>query len=466
MTKPLLKPSCLALLCALSLLATPAVAQTNPARDGADAAAARLMATFERDAAEAANQGLQRAHQASGRAAAALLGTAQAEALNPDELDAAIAERVPGFAGFVHRDDGSLLLRLTAASGLVGPGAQSLRSSSSPAAGFARSLAAELGAEVAVAPALFNSIELLDVKRRSFALAAVDGVIGSWIDREANRVEVTYNEKLDTDAISKLTALIAAAGVPLQAVILRPGELMQPRVQVGASVRAQRPPLAAGSQIQFAVSGGAASCSVGVPALRGGVIGFVTASHCSSRTYSNGSSSMFAPTFNSNFVGTESVDPAGSNCNPQAALGCRVSDALFVSAPGSGTVAFGRVLLTNSSLTVTGSIPVRGTINQVSVGTLVYKTGRTTGLRSGRIARTCVDALVGDGQGGPNYVALCSTEINSSSFSAGGDSGSSIWAYDGTGALISGILSYGSSNRTGFSPWGGVTRDLGALTVR
>lgn len=420
------------------------------------------MNSLLREAESSAQQALERAQQATARVAASLLGSA-AEELNPDELDAAIAERVPGFAGFVHREDGSVSMRLTAASGMTASTAQSLREGASPAALLARSL----GVPVVGAPALFDARELLAYKRSSFALASVNGVIGAWIDREANRVEVTYNETLSADAIAKLSAELAAAGVPAHALILRPGELMQPRLNIGASVRAQTPPLAAGSQFAFSAPGGTFVCSVGVPAIRNGVIGFVTASHCSGRTYLNQGTQTFAPSQSGAYLGNESVDPTGTNCNPQAALGCRPSDSLFVTASqGNGTVAFGLVLVTNSSLTVTGTLPVRGTLNYPSVGTTLYKTGRTTGTRGGRVGRTCVDALVGDGQGGPNYVAQCSTEINSSSFSAGGDSGSSIWRYDGTGAVISGILSYGSATRTGFSPWGGVLRDLGALTVR
>jgi hypothetical protein len=73
--------------------------------------------------------------------------------------------------------------------------------------------------------------------------------------------------------------------------------------------------------------------------------------------------------------------------------------------------------------------------------------------------------LVGDGAGNA-YGALCSVEVDSTTFIAGGDSGSSVWTYNGTGAIITGIVSYGSSRTGGFSPWGGVTKELGALTIR
>lgn len=160
------------------------------------------------------------------------------------------------------------------------------------------------------------------------------------------------------------------------------------------------------------------------------------------------------------------MDPAGFSCSLPDTLGCRESDALFSSGGPADAVDFGRVLITNTgSLTVTGTVPVRGSQAYPTVGQTVYKTGRTTGTRSDRIARICVNALVGNGAGA-TYGALCSAELNSTTFIQGGDSGSSVWVYDGVGAVITGIVSYGSSTTGGFSPWGGVTRELGALTIR
>jgi hypothetical protein len=166
------------------------------------------------------------------------------------------------------------------------------------------------------------------------------------------------------------------------------------------------------------------------------------------------------------FIGRETVDPAGFACSLPDTLGRREGDALFVSGGPANAVDFGRVSITNSGgLTVRGTVPVTGTQSYPTVGQTVYKTGRTTGTRSGRVARVCVNALVGDGAGA-TYGALCSVELNSSTFIQGGDSGSSVWLYDGTGAVITGIVSYGSSTTAGFSPWGGVTKELGALTIR
>lgn len=396
---------------------------------------------------------LQAAHERALGSARALLGRG-ADELNPDELEAALADRVPGFAGWVHRDDGRSVARMARSGTRMGP-----RSAAELQAALGLAEAPQLRA------ALWDSRQLLNFKRRAFALASPAGVIATHIDREANRVEVVYEESLSAEAVDRLAAQLEAAGVPKAALVLRPGEMPLRRASVGSSVRAQPLPLAAGAQFNFATSSGNFVCSVGVPAIRNGVRGFVTASHCSQRTYSVGASTrMTAP--NGSYVGNETVDPPGFSCPLRDTLGCREADALFASGAAASAYDFGRVLLTNTgSLTVTGTIPVRGTQAYPTVGQTVYKTGRTTGTRSGRVARVCVDALVGDGAGA-SYGALCSVEINSSSFSAGGDSGSSIWLYDGTGAVITGILSYGSSSSTGFSPWGGVTKELGALTVR
>ncbi len=420
----------------------------------ASAQAEEKNANLARSAEEAdASDKLMQAQQRVLGAVRGLLGQ-RADLLNPDEMEAQIADRVPGFAGWIYRDDGSLVARMALPAG-------------TPPELAARALSSQMAMDIApeVRAALYDSRQLLSFKQGAFKMATADGIIATHIDREANRVEVSYNETLRADQVEALARQLTAAGIPGAAIVLRPAELPLQRATVGVSVRAQPTPLAAGAQFNFTTTSGTFVCSVGVPATRAGVRGFVTASHCSQRVYSvTANTSMRAP--NGTYVGNERVDPAGFSCSLPDTLGCRRADALFVSGAAASAVDFARVLVTNTnSLIVAGTIPVRGTLNTPAVGQTVYKTGRTTGTRSGRVARVCVDALVGDGAGN-TYGALCSVEINSSTFSAGGDSGSSIWVYDGTGAVITGILSYGSSSTTGFSPWGGVVSELGALTVQ
>ncbi len=398
----------------------------------------------------ASTDGVAKAHARAGTAARALLGQA-ADTLNPDELEARIADRVPGFAGWVHREDGTSVARM-------------VRGTTERSAGMAQ-LRQSMESGFEVKPALFNSRQLLTFKDAVFAQAKLKGVIAVSIDREANRVEVTYNQELDAGAIDDLAQKLVASGVPMSAMVMKPGELPTRSATPGVSVRSQPLPLAAGAQFNFSTTQGGFVCSVGVPATRAGVSGMVTASHCSQQVYSVGANtSMTAP--NGTFVAREIVDPAGFGCSLPDTLGCREADALFASGGPANVFDFGRVLITNNrSLIVNGTIPVRGSQAYPTVGQRVYKTGRTTGTRSGIVARVCVNTLVGDGAGA-TYGALCSVELNSTTFIAGGDSGSSVWVYDGTGAVITGIVSYGSSVVAGFSPWGGVTKELGALTIR
>jgi hypothetical protein len=417
----------------------------------------------------APDRGLQ-AHEKLGRSARSLIGS-RAEDLNPDELEAAIADRVPGFAGIVYRKDGKggidenrPIARMAARSGLFDGNVLKAdwRRIDSPAANGVKRLAADVSSQAAQ----WDSRELLTYKKAAFALASTNGLMSAWIDREANRVELVYNRKLDAAGVQALSGRLEAAGVQMAAVVLRPGEPMSAQAQIGVSVQNQQQPLSGGSQFQFNTTRGGFNCSVGVPATLNGTLGFVTASHCSERVYDQSvSTDTFAPTLSSTFLGTESFDPQNFSCSLPDSLGCRESDAMFVeAAAGADSVELGRILLTNvGSLTVTGTINVIGHSKYPAVGKQVSKTGRTTGTRSATIARVCQDTLVNAGYG--TYGALCSIEVDNPSFSAGGDSGSAIWIDTGNGARVAGVLSYGNGFSTGFSPWGGVLKEIGKLKL-
>jgi hypothetical protein len=402
--------------------------------------------------------------------ARSVLGPA-ADTMNPDEAEAAIADRVPGFAGWVHSEDGKTIARMTSSSGLFDTpekrgvdksGEQAKwKSLNTPSATLAKSL----GDAGDVRKATWDSRQLLDFKDKVFSMASAKGVIAVSIDRENNRIDVAYNQDLDAPAMAALTARLAASGVPQAAMSMRAAELPKRNATVGTSLRSQPLPLAGGAQFNFPTSGGTFVCTLGVPARINGVLGFMTASHCSESTYSvSARTRMTSP--GGAFVGAESIDPAPRSCSLPDTLGCRESDALFASGGPANAIDFGKIMYTNfGSLTVVGVLNVQGTLNYPSVGQTIYKTGRTTGLTRGTVARVCVNTLVSEPDGN-TYGALCSVEVNSSTFIAGGDSGSSVWTYNGTGPVITGIVSYGSSTTGGFSPWGGVVKEFGTVTVR
>lgn len=391
-----------------------------------------------------------------------------ADTMNPDEAEAAIADRVPGFAGWVHSEDGKTVVRMTRSSGLFSGAEKQAdqakwKSMNTPAATFAKSL----GENADVRKAQWDSRQLLDFKTKIFSMASTNGVIAVSIDRDANRLDVAYNEDLDAPSLQALTTRLAASGIPPAVMSMRAAELPKRSATVGTSLRSQPLPLAGGAQFNFPTSAGTFVCTLGVPARINGVQGFMTASHCSESVYSvSAGTRMTSP--GGTFIGAESIDPAPRSCSLPDTLGCREADALFVSGGPGNAVDFGRIMYTSvnaGSLNVVGVLNVQGTLNYPSVGQTIYKTGRTTGTTRASVARVCVDTLVSEPDGN-TYGALCSVEVATGSFIAGGDSGSSVWTYNGTGPVITGIVSYGSSNTGGFSPWGGVVKEFGTVTVR
>jgi hypothetical protein len=107
----------------------------------------------------------------------------------------------------------------------------------------------------------------------------------------------------------------------------------------------------------------------------------------------------------------------------------------------------------------TGTAPLAA-----SLGMIVGKSGRTTGLTQGRVTQIGVSVNVSYPGGGValfrNQIAIES--VSSSPFSAGGDSGSLIWQW-ANGVLPVGLLFAGGGNVTFANPIGPV---LAALNIR
>lgn len=107
----------------------------------------------------------------------------------------------------------------------------------------------------------------------------------------------------------------------------------------------------------------------------------------------------------------------------------------------------------------TGTAPLAA-----SIGMVVGKSGRTTGLTQGRVTQIGVSVNVNYGGGRValfrNQIAVQS--VNANPFSAGGDSGSLIWQW-ATGVRPVGLLFAGGGNTTFANPIGNV---LAALNIR
>jgi hypothetical protein len=218
-----------------------------------------------------------------------------------------------------------------------------------------------------------------------------------------------------------------------------------------ATLRERHRPVIGGVQIRFSQY----VCSVGYPAELGGVLGFVTASHCSDSQGTVDGTSYYQPLNQvaDEFIGTEIADPAyvrNRNGCPRGRK-CRYSDANFSQRASNVAFALGRIARTtganNGSLEIAGEFTIDRE-DTATVGSTANKVGRTTGWTRGTVTRTCTDT----GVSGTNIVLLCQDFVESSAqIVAGGDSGSptfvdrgnnnatllgSLWGGNGAGTLF------------------------------
>jgi hypothetical protein len=263
-----------------------------------------------------------------------------------------------------------------------------------------------------------------------------------------------------------IRARLAVLGVPSASVDIVEAE---PIVQV-ATLRDTSLPVVAGVQIRFSNY----VCSLGFNAIRNGVAGFVTASHCSDSQGSVDGTSYYQPLNQvpAEFIGTEMVDPpykrgVGAGC-PKGRL-CRRSDSNFSAyngTPFSFTIARTtgpnivslQIDNTNPSFVIGGKGPAvrNDTVNKV---------GRTTGWTTGQVSRTCANT----GVSGSNLVLLCQDFVDGNGqIVAGGDSGSPVFRIEADGsATLLGNLWGGNTSGTQFvySPIANIEDELGALAT-
>jgi hypothetical protein len=231
-----------------------------------------------------------------------------------------------------------------------------------------------------------------------------------------------------------------------------------------ATLRDRHRPVIAGVQIRFSQF----VCSVGYPALRDGVLGFVTASHCSDRQGTVDGTSYYQPLNQvaNEFIGTEIADPAyvrNLNGCPRGRK-CRFSDANFSQGGPGVEFSLGTIARTtganNRSLEIDGEFTIAGETT-ATVGSTASKVGRTTGWTRGTVTRTCTDT----GVSGTNVVLLCQDFVESTvQIVAGGDSGSPTFQErGGNSVMLLGNLWGGNASGTLFvySRVGYVRQELG-----
>jgi hypothetical protein len=366
--------------------------------------------------------------------------------------------QVPGFGGFFVNHDGTPTVYLTRGS------------SRAPAERILAGYLAGRGLSTAAVRVVEGRYGWQQLQRWQAAATVTALVIPGAVfvdnDETSNRVRIGVE---NLGVMGQVRAAVARVGIPNEAVLV---DRVEPIVQVATLQNVVDRPVRAGVQINFP----GFLCSVGFNATSGTQRSFITASHCTTTQGGVEGTPYWQPlqSVAPTQIATEVDDPVyvrgdGSVC-PHGKL-CRYSDASRAAYIDGANQALGLIAQTsganNDSLRITGSFSITSddcsTLGGcLAVGTTVNKVGRTTGWTSGAVTNTCVNT----GVTGSRIVQLCQTFVSAGV--GAGDSGSDVFQItSGSNVKLAGVLWGGNSGGTQFvfSPFGNVTRELGALTT-
>lgn len=285
-----------------------------------------------------------------------------------------------------------------------------------------------------------------------------EGAVSLDLDEASNRLRLV----VERGAEDGMEEALRSVRVPREAVILEVGDPFVPLVSLTDRIR----PVPGGVRIRTSAGG----CTLGFNAVRAGVQGFVTNSHCSAvRSWVEGTVFFQKSVTSADRVGVETVDPpffTGGSC--PAGRRCRYSDAIFIDydadalSGGRGIanptiygVGFAGPLTIS---TVQPRVTITG-LTYVPSGGVVAKVGATTGGTFGAVQATCSDSSVFN----TNITMLCQDRVGD--IAGPGDSGSSVFVHGGDEATLAGLLWGGNGSSYVFSPFILVQAELGSLSL-
>ena len=318
--------------------------------------------------------------------------------------------------------------------------------------------------EVRVKQGQFTYVELDALLNKLNEALSLPGVVMTDLD-EANNVVRVGVEKGNRGARGSVQSLAARLNVPDEALRI---EEMEPIYQA-ATLRDVVRPIRSGLQINY----GNYVCTLGFNASHSAGASFITNSHCTNRQGGTEGTRYYQPSSaSSSQIATEAADPSytsGGSC-PSGRV-CRRSDSSRALYASGQSFERGRIARTSSRGSLSGSITISSTSpyftitseGSVVAGTQVNKIGRTTGWTYGNVTATCANISVS----GTNITQLCQNVVSAGV--GGGDSGSPVFTWSGSGGNVTlvGILWGGNSsgNQFIFSPLSAVESELGALTT-
>jgi hypothetical protein len=389
---------------------------------------------------------------------------------DPHPSQLAVAQAVPGFGGYFLDESGAPTVYLS-------------DPSQRPAA--EQALAGFLADQEMTAANL-------QVRQGSYGYAQLDawytlarpvvfqlpGIVLGDVDEGQNRLRFGVS---DAGAAQAVQSALDGLGIPAGAVTVYQQAPMVATVTLRDRVR----PLQGALQINFfptppGVSPVTLICTLGFNAMRFGIPGFITNSHCTNVEGGTETPTDYYQNLISggpaNFIGTEVDDPAwtsqlNTTCPPP--LACRYSDAARVEYAAGVPATLGRIERTDHVVTtlaetihtIAGSFTIAAKRLDPIQGEKVNKVGRTTGWTQGTTTGTCVDVLAL----GTNHIRLCQVIV--AGLSDHGDSGSPVFFRRGNNTRVTllGILWGGSTDASNpefvYSPMSGIERELGVLRV-
>jgi hypothetical protein len=377
-----------------------------------------------------------------------------------DDLFAEVARRVPGFGGMFLSDDETILqvyltdlnpLVITAARAAIAAvfGAQRI-----PQAGI-RELQGQYG-----------FLQLKEWKDRLLPLHALLSlnVSQTGIYHSKNRLRIGL---LKMNSLSLVEQELVRLSIPREAVIIEEVGHVE---FLSHTVQSHIRPVIGGVQITASPSG--TICTLGFNAIRSGVNGFVTASHCTNTQGGVESTVFHQPTVSgtTNRIGLETVDPTyftGGVC--PSGQRCRYSDSAF--ARYDTGVSFDRGIIARTglgSINISHTYPTFRIVSKyygVWAGETLNKVGKTTGWTQGNVDLLCQNVTIG------NTTILCAHRVAANA--ANGDSGSPVFKItnlpQSRDVELRGVVFGGQSFLWRvwfwFSHMGDVEYELGSLTV-
>ena len=367
-----------------------------------------------------------------------------------DDMMLDIAERVPGFGGFfVKEEERVAYVWLRGGDKALLPQVErELRRY------YGESLDLANGLRALDAGYDFRELKALQMLAIEHVMAWKD-VVRSDVDEMNNRVTIGVSTPEAQQRVLAFARQVGGSDA-LEVELTAP---IENNYQLTDSIR----PVGGGLEIRNGTGG----CSLGFVAVRAGVLGFVSAAHCTSQQWAYDASSIYQ-NYSGGFIGSEVADANGwtgtvNGYTCPAGKICRHSDSAFFSLTSDASPGGNRpIAWANALNTLTfesyGYVRYQG---DPPANTIVQKIGATTGRTKGTVTETCTAVNVSN----TNFMHTCS--FRASYYSAPGDSGGPVYR-NVTGASLNPDLQiYGNhwGGSGAFSSMGSMQADLGSISA-